>query len=110
MSETTFSGDDGSMLAIQPPGDIERAKVIETTRIDFAVIDDPEDQETAQRVWHTIRTRDHKTKRILVTRKTAIKLMCTECLGWEDNPETCTAPTCPLFPFRGKSLASQTGD
>jgi len=43
-------------------------------------------------------------------RKLAIRLFCTECLGWGDDPATCTAPLCPLYPFRGKTLASQHAD
>ena len=37
------------------------------------------------------------------TRGLAIKMFCTECLGHEDNPSTCTSKLCPLFPYRGKS-------
>jgi hypothetical protein len=34
----------------------------------------------------------------------AVKRFCTECMGWgEEHPKDCTAPTCPLFPYRGKS-------
>ena len=40
-------------------------------------------------------------------RSKAIKLMCTECCGWgEMHPKDCLSPTCPLFPFRGKSQAA----
>ncbi|MFN3076320.1 MAG: hypothetical protein ABT940_05480 [Alphaproteobacteria bacterium] len=42
-------------------------------------------------------------------RAEAIKLMCTECLGWEVHPKDCTAPTCPLFPFRGVTRKSYKG-
>ena len=41
-----------------------------------------------------------------VNRKLAIKLMCTECMGWETNPEECTSKHCPLYSFRGRTLHS----
>ena len=32
---------------------------------------------------------------------TAVKAQCFECHGWDrDGPEQCTAPACPLFPYR----------
>ena len=54
---------------------------------------------------HTVRTRDNKTKEIdNYTRGQAIKIMCSECMGWGDgHPNDCTSPLCPLFPYRGKS-------
>lgn len=55
-------------------------------------------------IKHTVRTKNGKDVQINVTRSLAIKLMCTECLGWgEDHPKNCTAPKCPLFPFRGRT-------
>lgn len=54
---------------------------------------------------HTIRTKDGGTKEVSINRGKAIKLMCTECMGWgEADPKDCTAPLCPLYPFRGKIL------
>ena len=59
----------------------------------------------------TIRTTTGKTKEVELTRDLAIRSFCTECLGYEDHPRICTAPLCPLFPFRGKSLlAFHPGD
>jgi hypothetical protein len=57
---------------------------------------------------HTIRHRDGKTVKVSnYTRNRAIKCMCTECLGWgEDQPSACTAPLCPLYPYRGKLLVA----
>ena len=59
---------------------------------------------------HTVRHKDygiHGDNKLVevnnYTRGLAIKMFCTECLGHEDHPDTCTAPLCPLFPFRGKS-------
>lgn len=61
---------------------------------------------------HTIRSRDGKTVTIKnYHRSRAIKLFCSECLGWENNPvETCSSPLCPIYPFRGRSLLSQRGN
>jgi hypothetical protein len=53
---------------------------------------------------HTIRTTSNSTKKVKIGRKMAIKLFCTECLGYETHPKDCTALLCPLFPFRGKTL------
>ena len=60
---------------------------------------------------HKVRTKEFtSTKKVVeidgYARAKAIKIFCTECLGYEDHPKTCTAPLCPLFPFRGKSQAS----
>ena len=59
---------------------------------------------------HTVRTRDGGTKALRYGRKAAIRLHCTECLGWEDSPEVCTDTLCALYPFRGKTLASWKKD
>lgn len=60
---------------------------------------------------HTIRTADGGTVTVAnYTRGKAIKLMCTECMGWSANPRDCTDHKCPLYPFRGKSLASMHSD
>lgn len=61
-------------------------------------------------VKQTVRCRDGGTKEIAMTRNKAIKLMCTECLGWEAHPESCTAPLCPLYAYRGKCQASFRSD
>ena len=37
------------------------------------------------------------------TRARAIKLHCTECLGFEEHPRDCTSKNCALYPFRGRS-------
>jgi len=64
----------------------------------------------AQRVLHTVRTRDGGKRMLKITRKTAIKIFCTECLGWEHHPDDCTSPLCPLFPFRGRTEATLMGN
>jgi len=67
-----------------------------------------------RKVTHTVRSAPikdgHTYTRNTVTispypRGLAIKVYCTECLGFEADPRSeCTSPLCPLFPFRGKSL------
>lgn len=57
-------------------------------------------------VSHTIRTRDGGTLTMRYSRKMAILLCCTECLGWEQDPKDCTSLMCPLWPFRGVTRAS----
>lgn len=57
---------------------------------------------------HTIRTKDSGTVCIRgYTRSRAIKLHCMECMGWDSHPRDCSAPLCPLFPFRGRTLAGR---
>jgi hypothetical protein len=58
---------------------------------------------------HTVRTRDGGKITLKYGRKLAIRLFCTECLGWEDNPKDCTATLCPLYPFRAGTMASLRG-
>ena len=60
---------------------------------------------------HTVRTRDGGTITLSVfTRGKAIKVFCTECMGWDMHPKECTDPHCPLYPYRGQSLATQRGE
>ncbi|OQC56280.1 MAG: hypothetical protein BWX54_01484 [Verrucomicrobia bacterium ADurb.Bin018] len=40
-------------------------------------------------------------------RELAIRMKCTECFGWETDPAECTAPLCPLYPFRGLTRKSR---
>jgi hypothetical protein len=59
---------------------------------------------THQPVSHTVRTSSggfiaFKT----LTRGMAIKMLCTECLGWGDDPTDCTSPHCPVYPWRGRT-------
>ena len=32
--------------------------------------------------------------------QSAIEAFCSMCVGWEEVPETCTDPACPLYPYR----------
>lgn len=60
---------------------------------------------------HTVKTKDYGTTKKVVdidnyARARAIKAFCTECLGFEENPRDCTAKTCPLYPFRGRTTVA----
>ena len=59
------------------------------------------------RVTHTVRTSKNGTRELRYGRELAIRMMCTQCLGWEADPAECTAPLCPLFPFRGLTRKSR---
>ena len=59
----------------------------------------------------TPRTADGGTKTITCGRALAIYIKCMECLGWEGNPnKDCCSPTCPLFPWRGRTYKTLRGD
>ena len=62
------------------------------------------------RVLHTVDCADGGTKTLSINKTKSIFLFCTQCLGWEDHPDTCTVKRCPLYPFRGKTLASHRSD
>lgn len=53
-----------------------------------------------------VRTRSGKIIELSMSARDAIRTHCTECLGWEVHPKDCTAPTCPLYEFRGKTMAT----
>ena len=51
-------------------------------------------------VIHTIRT-PNGLKRLEITRASAIRQFCYECMGWSKaKVKLCTVPDCPLYPFR----------
>ena len=51
---------------------------------------------------HTIRGDiDGRTVEVNLTYRTAIRRFCLECMGFvKGEVEGCTAPLCPLYPFR----------
>ena len=57
---------------------------------------------------HAVRTKDGHTITIeKYTRGKAIRLFCTECMGWSGDPvKECTDTLCPLFTFRKRTLAT----
>ena len=54
---------------------------------------------------HTIRTPDGGEQSVVLNAASAIRAFCTECMGFTGNPKDCTSTLCPLFVFRGKSMA-----
>jgi hypothetical protein len=55
-------------------------------------------------IQHTIRQPRGETVTLKLTYKSAVKRFCYECTGWDKSAaHNCTAPMCPLFPFRPKS-------
>lgn len=58
---------------------------------------------------HVVRTADGGYISLRLTRKRAMDAMCTECMGFEDNPKDCTAKLCPLYPFRAKTFETRKG-
>lgn len=54
---------------------------------------------------HAIRNPDGEKVEVTLRHSSAIRAFCTECMGWDGHPKDCTSTLCPLFPFRGKSLA-----
>lgn len=64
-----------------------------------------------KKLSHRVRTADRGFITLTgYTARMAIKVMCMECLGFEDHPKDCTAPTCPLFPYRARTLITHKGD
>lgn len=58
---------------------------------------------------HTIRHKDGGTITIEnMNRSTAIKCMCSECMGFESDVLECTDTKCPLFPFRKRTLINRS--
>jgi len=52
-------------------------------------------------IRHTIRTEDGKQVEVSLTPIKAIRRFCLECMCWGvAEVNRCTAPLCPLFPFR----------
>ena len=52
-------------------------------------------------IKHTIRTEDGKHVEVNLTLIKAIRRFCLECMMWGvAEVGRCTAPLCPLFPFR----------
>jgi len=64
---------------------------------------------SSKRATHTIRTASGAMVTMTYGRKQAIHLLCTECLGFETHPNDCPSPKCPVFPFRGRSIARAKG-
>ena len=53
---------------------------------------------------HTVLTKSGGRMQVKLTPRKAIKLHCTQCMGYEGNPIDCGIETCPLYLYRGKTL------
>ena len=74
--------------------------------------DETETQATAKPAKgfsHTIRHKDGGTitiKNYSITK--AVRLNCSECCGFEDDPRKCPDKLCPLFPFKDYTMLNRT--
>lgn len=60
---------------------------------------------------HAIRAADGGIVTISrLSRTQAMAAMCSECLGWEDNPADCTDLLCPLWPWRARTRLTVKSD
>jgi hypothetical protein len=54
-------------------------------------------------VSHTMRSKGGGTVTLeKLSKLKAIRAFCTECQGWEEDPNNCTDLLCPLYPWRGR--------
>ena len=65
-------------------------------------------------VKHRIRTgkdiEGKKTKEVNLTARSAIRAFCRECMGFNAKEvKHCTAPLCPLFPFKSAGRPQSVG-
>ena len=60
-------------------------------------------------IKHTIKNDKGELYELSLTRKRAIRFFCYECMGWQKQEvRNCTAPNCPLFPFRPLKTDAET--
>jgi hypothetical protein len=60
---------------------------------------------------HTVRTRDGGTLEMHnYARWKAIRIHCTECMGFEENPSECTSFNCALYPYRARTRLAYNAD
>lgn len=59
---------------------------------------------------HTVRGAYGNVIELTLNRGKAIKVHCTECMGFESSPVDCESKLCALWPFRGKSMAAYKKD
>jgi len=59
---------------------------------------------------HSVKCANGLYKSIRLTRKLAMSIFCTECMGFEGDPMDCTAKTCPLYPWRKKTYITRVGN
>ncbi len=60
-------------------------------------------------IQHAIRDNKGNTKAVKLTALSAIRAFCFECTCWNYyEVEKCTAPLCPLYPFRNREATRGT--
>jgi len=59
---------------------------------------------------HTIRNKNGKKEKVLLTPNRAIRYFCLECVGWiPSEVRKCTSPLCALYSYRyGKNPGRDT--
>jgi hypothetical protein len=66
-------------------------------------------EKPAKGFYHTVRHKDGGTVTIKnYTISKAIKLNCSECCGFDDDPRKCPDKLCPLFPFKDYTMLNRT--
>lgn len=72
---------------------------------------DESENETKETITHTVRHRDGGTVTIeRYSRTKAIKLWCSECMGFEEDVLECTDKKCPFFPFKRRTTLNRIRD
>ena len=61
-------------------------------------IDAGENTPISKSATQRVRAMDGGTVEITYSRKDAIRMWCTECMGWEGDPKECGCILCPLYP------------
>ena len=65
---------------------------------------------TRKAITHTVRTPTGTKTIQKLTKSMAIKLHCTECMGFQTaEVARCTSPMCALYPFRRATRAALKG-
>jgi len=60
-------------------------------------------------ITHTVRARNGKLVQLKLSRVLAMKIHCTECMGFESDPMDCTAKLCALYPWRRRTQSTING-
>ena len=107
-SEEARSASLAARRAVKSPHELLAAASLNRTRPEIAKI--------AKRLEDTPETMRKTYLRAVSGRSklAAIRAFCAECCGWQrEEVRLCTAPACPLYPyrpFRGMVTRSETGE
>ena len=58
---------------------------------------------------HIVRAKDGGLFAVTLSRKQAMAIHCTECMGWS-NPSECPCVLCAMYPFRKKTEVALRGN